>query len=398
MEYRLADGLRHVRPYRHTFRTHAKTRWVGRTLVDIYTNDLHYSLERTRAQIADGSLYVIADANRAGAAITGPRLSAHCVGRHDVVCSTVHVHEPCVPGVAPAVVYEDDRLVVVDKPGGVPTHPTGQYRYNTATAIVEHRLGQKVFPVHRLDRATSGVLVLAKSAAAAARFRSEAVRQKRYVARVCGEFPGGPWHTVVAPIFTINAAGAYLGQQNAANLPLALVTRFRRLGYSRELDQSVVLCKPETGRMHQIRIHLRNLGFPIVNDEFYNGTSPASRLCAELELGVYARVKQRFGFVNELLGEADAAAARAAAAAQGTFNLAAMLTGLEGELARLQRVKRAELDARAAQRPLCEECGQRLAAPLPLALALWLHALRYTYHDGDERHVFETAAPLWSIL
>lgn len=80
----------------------------------------------------------------------------------------MHRHEPPVSAVPVTVVYSDDDIVVVDKPASVAVHPGGRYRRNTLVCILakEQQL-YDVSPVHRLDRLTSGVMILAKSKAAA---------------------------------------------------------------------------------------------------------------------------------------------------------------------------------------------------------------------------------------
>jgi 23S rRNA-/tRNA-specific pseudouridylate synthase len=102
-------------------------------------------------------------------------------------------HEPPVSAERVSVLHDAGDLVVVNKPASLPIHPGGRYRRNTLVAVLakEHGLPD-LHPVHRLDRLTSGVLLLARSARAADRVRVEFERgavRKLYLARVAGRFP-----------------------------------------------------------------------------------------------------------------------------------------------------------------------------------------------------------------
>ena len=161
-----------------------------------------------------------------------------------------------------AVVYEDDDLVVVDKPAGLLTAPTPESDRNNLADILQRRLGRRVYVVHRIDLQTSGLLVFAKTADAnrvlSERFRHHDV-DREYLAVVAGVFP-------------------------AARQMLSLPVRGRRavthFAVEEVLDQGVTVlrCRLETGRTHQIRIHCRHLGHPVLGDPTYGAPLPASTL------------------------------------------------------------------------------------------------------------------------
>uniref|UniRef100_A0A672TQ76 Pseudouridine synthase n=1 Tax=Strigops habroptila TaxID=2489341 RepID=A0A672TQ76_STRHB len=258
--YYFEGGLRKVRPYYFDFRTYCKGRWVGRSLLHVFSTEF-------RAQ----PLAYYRAAARAGRL----RLNEEPVRDLDVVLknndflrNTVHRHEPPVTAQPIQILAEDQEVVVVDKPSSLPVHPCGRFRHNTVIFILgkEHGL-QELHTIHRLDRMTSGVLMFAKTVEVSKRI-DEQVRErqleKEYVCRVVGEFPE---HEVVCeePIrLFLNKVGVCRVDPKGKFCK----TIFQRLSYNGK--SSVVKCLPHTGRTHQIRVHLQFLGHPIVNDPIYN--------------------------------------------------------------------------------------------------------------------------------
>jgi tRNA pseudouridine synthase 9 len=159
-------------------------------------------------------------------------------------------------------------LLVIDKPGGIPVHPSGRYRFNSLVHIMRYVMGYtSLFPVNRLDRLTSGLMFLCTTKERAREMEtlfSERRIRKTYVARVEGEFPQEVVCTAkiktVAHKVGLNVVDEMDGK--------ACTTAFRRLSFNG--NTSVVECKPTTGRTHQIRVHLLHLGYPIVNDPLYS--------------------------------------------------------------------------------------------------------------------------------
>ncbi|XP_024385994.2 RNA pseudouridine synthase 7 [Physcomitrium patens] len=194
-------------------------------------------------------------------------LNAHALQNHDTV--TLLKHLPIV-------------------------HPCGQYRKNSVISILEaeHKTGP-LFPVHRLDRLVSGLLILARNSRTADFFRQEieaGVVQKQYVAKVKGVFPAEEVELNAAVIYdpregrssvevrarpakeiaveiesTLKGASKRTPESDAKSKESC--TKFRRL--STDGVDSIVQCMPLTGRTHQIRVHLQYLGFPIANDDLY---------------------------------------------------------------------------------------------------------------------------------
>ncbi len=178
------------------------------------------------------------------------------------------------------VLYEDDFVIALSKPAGMPTHPSHGHLTDTlANALAyRYRMAEEPFvfrPLGRLDRNTSGVVVAAKTRAAAgclSRALQMGLVRKRYMALVCGEMPvDGLEHRMDAPMYRPDAAGIRRAvatpDRQASVAAFPALTRYRVLAAGGGL--SLVLCEPLTGRTHQLRVHLAHMGYPILGDEIY---------------------------------------------------------------------------------------------------------------------------------
>lgn len=183
--------------------------------------------------------------------------------------------EPAV-SFAITVLFEDSDVLVLDKPGNLPCHPGGRFFNNTLWAWLKEVHGmEKPFLVNRLDRETSGVVLVAKNGDVArdlcAQFSAHSV-DKGYLAIVEGRFPSGD---ILATGFLEKDRQSVVrkklrfvdaGQPVSADA-LFSVTSFKRLAVRNGL--SLVEARPETGRTHQIRATLFSLGFPVTGDKLY---------------------------------------------------------------------------------------------------------------------------------
>ena len=182
------------------------------------------------------------------------------------------------------VVYEDDDLLVVDKPAGLVTHPAPGHRGTTLAEALAGRTAGGVDPeragiVHRLDRDTSGLLVVARTEEAyAALQRMMRAREitREYLALVSGH-PDAESGTIDAPIGRDRARRTVMSTRT--DRARGAVTHFEVL---ERLPRTALLnVRLETGRTHQIRAHLAAIGHPVCGDSAYGGRECGRRLGLE---------------------------------------------------------------------------------------------------------------------
>jgi tRNA pseudouridine65 synthase len=155
------------------------------------------------------------------------------------------------------VLYRDRWILAVNKPSGLLTHRGWANDRETALSVARGLAGQHVYPVHRLDRATSGVLLFALDRDVAAELGSERDAggfEKRYVALVRGIAPDA--------IEIDHAIASEPGEE-----PKPARTSVRRVGSFERY--SLVEAIPHTGRTHQIRRHLKHISHPVIGDTRY---------------------------------------------------------------------------------------------------------------------------------
>lgn len=188
------------------------------------------------------------------------------------------------------ILYADSHYVAVDKPAGLLVHRTeldpGETRF--AVQILRDQLGRRVYPVHRLDKPTSGVLLFALSPGDAEllgrEFREGRVH-KSYLAVVRGHSPEGG--AIEHDLEGSGAAGTPpAAAKPARRMARTVYTRLAAIELPVAVDRyptarySLVLCQPETGQRHQIRRHMKHLGHPIIGDVRF-GKGPHNRYFRE---------------------------------------------------------------------------------------------------------------------
>lgn len=164
------------------------------------------------------------------------------------------------------VLYEDDWLVAINKPSGIMVHPTGITEDTVfVLPLLSEQLGQPLFPVHRLDRGTSGVLIFGKSSEAASRVGLQLMSRsvsKKYLVVVRGWPPEEG--TIDYPL------AREVGKEKKE-----AITNFRKIAQA-EIEAAIGLryptarfslmeAEPLTGRLHQIRKHFAHLNYPVIN-------------------------------------------------------------------------------------------------------------------------------------
>jgi 23S rRNA pseudouridine1911/1915/1917 synthase len=205
------------------------------------------------------------------------------------------------------IVYEDEHLLVVDKPAGLVVHPAAGNRDGTLVNALLHHCGESLSGiggvarpgiVHRIDKDTSGLLVIAKHDKAheglARQFATHSI-DRRYLAIVSG-VPRQVEGTVDAPLAR--------SPQNRKKIAIVAagrgkraVTHWTRLELLR--DAALVECRLETGRTHQVRVHMASIGHPLVGDPVYGRGKSAHRdLLNQLDFKRQALHAAHLGFIH----------------------------------------------------------------------------------------------------
>ncbi len=186
--------------------------------------------------------------------------------------------EPSVNAVV-GILFEDDALLVVDKPAPLPVHPSGRFNRNTLSKLLAQIYPDETLRIaHRLDANTTGVVVFCRTAAAAAGVQSQFENRqvaKLYLARVQGHVP---WHEYRCDLEIGDAK--QFGKQGTAGARLThasgqVAETLFRCRHRFHDGTSLLEVVPITGRTNQIRVHAAAIGFPIVGDAFY------AKTCAE---------------------------------------------------------------------------------------------------------------------
>jgi 23S rRNA pseudouridine1911/1915/1917 synthase len=271
-------------------------RWLGSRLPEV---------SRTRIQrlIAEG--HVVVDGRRCRAA---HRLKAG--ERVEIDIPAPPPEELTAEAIPLRIVFEDEHVLAVDKPAGMVTHPGAGQRTGTLAAAALARapgmagVGGPRRPgiVHRLDKGTSGLIVLAKTQQAYEALTAQLSRRavsRRYLCLVHGVIRRSEG-VIDAPIGRDPHSRVRMAVTPAGKGRRA-VTRYRVL--ERFSGASYVECRLETGRTHQIRVHLASLGHPLVGDETYGGhkkKESGDPVLAELltQLGGVALHAAGLGFIH----------------------------------------------------------------------------------------------------
>ncbi|MCJ1314396.1 hypothetical protein MMC25_008078 [Agyrium rufum] len=396
--YYLDDELRKVYPYHYTYNTYCKERWRGRELLDIFSTEFR-----------DRPLEYYKDAIEKGKVVVNGKpvpSVTHIVRNGDVISHTLHRHEPPVTAKPIGIVHEDNDMIVINKPAGVPVHPAGRYNYNCVVEIMraDRGYGWNPLPCNRLDRLTSGVMFIGKHPKAAEALSAQIMRRtvrKEYIARVIGEFPAEDIICEqpimqISPKLGLNRARAsgkeartvfkrlvyYPPQQWKGESPAAL--KDRRTDREKERDShmawkikegySIVRCLPLTGRTHQLRVHLQFLGHPIANDPIYcnqrvfGPSLAAGDAVSDDDEDIISRLSK--------MGKSEVAEAMA----------------YHEEMMEEYNKKKAEK----MTGQLCEVCDTPLYSdPGPHELGIYLHAKKYACEEG--RWSYETPLPSWAL-
>ncbi|KAF4682781.1 hypothetical protein FOZ60_010090 [Perkinsus olseni] len=301
-EVYVKGGLRFVKPYKFEFRCYVKRRWLGRTLLDICKAEfMAQPPEYYENAIKEGKITI--DFNKVE--------PDHVLQGNELLIHETVVHENPVPFDGELkIIGETDEVVAVDKPSGMPVHQGGGHRVNCLVEILKKqdpsRFTFAVHTLHRLDRLTSGIVILGKNPDVARAFSAAFQKhdqeiQKCYLARVKGNFEGsdvvveGYMRCVdfrVGKFILVDSADGAASKDESKDDASATTpsentdsveekkeqvedkwsqTRFEKVWYDEKNDETIVKCYPKTGRTHQIRVHLESISHPIANDSCYGG-------------------------------------------------------------------------------------------------------------------------------
>ena len=412
--YYLEDGLRKVHPYHFTYNTYCKERWRGRELLEIFADEFrdrpkeYYVLLSHDGSETNANKSKKDAIERGNVVINGKPVPSvrEIVKNGDIISHTLHRHEPPVTAQPIGIVHEDNDMIIINKPAGVPVHPAGRYMYNSIIEIMRAERGHawNPLPCNRLDRLTSGVMFVGKNPTAAERISvqiQDRTVKKEYVARVIGEFPEGDI-ICEQPVMQISPK---LGLNRARASGKSARTVFKRLSYypptpssngqgeeqedtriddkkirdsgmewKSKKGHSIVRCLPVTGRTHQLRVHLQFLGHPISNDPIYcnqrvfGPSLAAGDDVSDHDLDIISRLSE--------MGKTESAEAMA----------------YHDELIHEYNKKKAEK----MTGQFCEVCDTPLYSdPGAHELGIYLHAKRYACEAGQWG--YETPLPEWAL-
>ena len=238
------------------------------------------SRERLKALISSGAV-----TGPTGAPVRDPAVKAIPGGTYAVTVPEPKPAHNVAQDIALDIVFEDEHLLVVDKPAGMVVHPAaGNTDGTLVNALLHHCAGRlsgiggvaRPGIVHRIDKDTSGLLVVAKTDVAheglAAQFARHSLH-RAYLAIVAG-VPRPPSGTVDAPLARSAANRKKMAIVREGRGKRA-VTRYRTVRPLK--DAALVECRLETGRTHQVRVHMASIGHPLLGDPVYGRTRPEHR-------------------------------------------------------------------------------------------------------------------------
>ena len=203
-----------------------------------------------------------------------PVFSNYLVRENDIITVIIEFEEQdaIMPQDIPLqILYEDEYLLAVNKPANMVVHPSSYHPDGTLANAVKYYLNnsRKIRAINRLDRDTSGIVLFAKNEYIQELMIQNKALQKEYLAICENPFPKEKG-TINAPIARVNGS---IMERKVSEEGQKAITHYEVLNYDKEKNLSMVKVILETGRTHQIRVHLCYLGNPILGDTLYGRPS-----------------------------------------------------------------------------------------------------------------------------
>ena len=265
-----------------------------------------FSRERLKALIAHGQVH-----RADGAPANDPSAKVASGSAFDVTVPPPAPLENEAQDIPLVIAYEDEHLIVIDKPAGLVVHPAaGNLDGTLVNALLHHcqgslsGIGGVARPgiVHRIDKDTSGLMVAAKTDLAheglARQFAAHSI-DRRYRAIVAGR-PNPTTGTVDAPLARSSTNRKKMAIVSDGRGKRA-VTHYRLISILK--GASVVECRLETGRTHQVRVHMASIGHPLLGDPVYGRNRPEHRaILTRLDFQRQALHAAHLGFIHPYSG------------------------------------------------------------------------------------------------
>jgi 23S rRNA pseudouridine1911/1915/1917 synthase len=292
---------------------------LDRALAEACTGDANLSRERIKALLGEGRVEIDGKPAAQGSA----KVAAGA--RFAIRVPQVTALDAVAQDIPLVVAYEDDHLIVVDKPAGLVVHPAaGNHDGTLVNALLHHCRGQlsgiggvaRPGIVHRIDKDTSGLLVVAKSDAAheglARQFADHSIERAYFAitngvpARQSGTLRGIiARHATDRKRMALIPAWDHVEEDEAEGRPRRgknAVTHYRVVEDLK--DAALVECRLETGRTHQVRVHMASINHALLGDPVYSRTQRSLKpLLAELGFARQALHAAVLGFVHPITGE-----------------------------------------------------------------------------------------------
>jgi 23S rRNA pseudouridine1911/1915/1917 synthase len=246
------------KPYTFTYKKNVKKQDEGKTLLDFYATAFPYKTELFWQEKIEKNHILVNDKKASPNLV----LKAGWITKHLVFDKT----EPKI-NTNIQLLFQDQDILVINKPAPIPVHPSGRFYKNTVTHILKLAFPKENFKiVHRLDANTTGILILAKNKKTA-NFLIEKFKNKKFKKQYIAIIEGSLNDKIISINTTIGKEKSLAGSRVANNLGQKAETNIKIIKILR--NKTVVELEPKDGRTNQLRLHLASIQHPIIGDIGY---------------------------------------------------------------------------------------------------------------------------------